>query len=70
MGRLQLLGACCVLIACKIEEVVVPSLDDFVHICADAYEREDFKDMEKQICQQLEYETLTPVAYRFLRRYD
>ena len=56
------------LIACKYEEVKVPSLDEFVFICADAYQRVEFVDMEKSICKQLDYDINTPVAYRFLRR--
>ena len=57
------------LIACKYEEVKVPALEEFVFICADAYERAEFVEMEKQICKELDYDINTPVAYRFLRRF-
>eukprot|EP00800_Vazella_pourtalesii_P013229 TRINITY_DN3131_c0_g4_i2.p1 TRINITY_DN3131_c0_g4~~TRINITY_DN3131_c0_g4_i2.p1 ORF type:complete len:250 (-),score=58.69 TRINITY_DN3131_c0_g4_i2:16-765(-) len=67
--KLQLLSATCVLIACKYEEVKTPSLDEFIYICADAFERAEFVEMEKEVCKQLDYDINTPVAYRFLRRY-
>ncbi|KAI6660321.1 G2/mitotic-specific cyclin-B3-like [Oopsacas minuta] len=67
--KIQLLSACAILIACKYEEVKAPPLEDFIYICADAFERQEFIEMERQICKQLDYDINTPVAYRFLRRY-
>ncbi len=65
---LQLVGATCMLIAAKFEELVPPLVDHLVYLCDDAYTHEDLLKMEQDIFCVLEYDINIPVAYRFLRR--
>ncbi|XP_022093413.1 G2/mitotic-specific cyclin-B3-like isoform X2 [Acanthaster planci] len=66
---LQLLGATSLFIACKYDERCPPALDDFKYICDDAYERQQFIDMEMAILALLDFDLGIPLSYRFLRRY-
>ncbi|XP_026874676.2 G2/mitotic-specific cyclin-B3-like [Electrophorus electricus] len=66
---LQLIGSTAMLIAAKFEEQCPPSLDDFLYICDDAYKRQEFIAMERNILQGLKFDINIPVPYRFLRRY-
>lgn len=68
--ELQLAGATALLIACKVEERLTPSLDDFHYICDDAYTNDEFIDMEMKIFKALEFDISIPIAYRFLRRFS
>nr|XP_061810909.1 G2/mitotic-specific cyclin-B3-like [Nerophis lumbriciformis] len=67
---LQLLGSAAMLIACKFEERNPPCLDDFLYICDDTYNKEEFLSMESCIFKTLGYDIGIPVAYSFLRRYS
>ncbi|KAF5889214.1 G2/mitotic-specific cyclin-B3-like, partial [Clarias magur] len=66
---LQLIGSAAMLIAAKFEERRPPSIDDFLYICDDAYQRQEFLVMERNILQGLDFDINVPVPYRFLRRY-
>ncbi|KAG7321167.1 hypothetical protein KOW79_015582 [Hemibagrus wyckioides] len=66
---LQLIGSTAMLIAAKFEERCPPGIDDFLYICDDAYERQEFLVMERKILQGLNFDINIPVPYRFLRRY-
>ncbi|XP_053346796.1 G2/mitotic-specific cyclin-B3-like [Clarias gariepinus] len=66
---LQLIGSTAMLIAAKFEERRPPSIDDFLYICDDAYQRQEFLVMERNILQGLDFDINVPVPYRFLRRY-
>ncbi|MCI4386259.1 hypothetical protein PGIGA_G00060360 [Pangasianodon gigas] len=66
---LQLIGSTAMLIAAKFEERSPPSIDDFLYICDDAYNRQEFLVMERNILQGLHFDINIPVPYRFLRRY-
>ena len=46
-----------------------PRLDDFLYICDDAYQHDEFVSMEKKILANTEYDINIPIPYRFLRRY-
>lgn len=65
---LQLVGATCMLISSKFEELSPPLVDDFLYLCDDAYTHEDLLKMERDILRALSYDINIPVAYRFLRR--
>eukprot|EP00670_Eutreptiella_braarudii_P029785 CAMPEP_0174383858 /NCGR_PEP_ID=MMETSP0811_2-20130205/125524_1 /TAXON_ID=73025 ORGANISM="Eutreptiella gymnastica-like, Strain CCMP1594" /NCGR_SAMPLE_ID=MMETSP0811_2 /ASSEMBLY_ACC=CAM_ASM_000667 /LENGTH=175 /DNA_ID=CAMNT_0015537619 /DNA_START=26 /DNA_END=550 /DNA_ORIENTATION=- len=54
-NRLQLVGVTCMLIASKIEEIVPPSVDDFVYITDNTYTRDELTKMEIVILNQLEF---------------
>lgn len=66
---LQLLGASGLFIACKFDERCPPALDDFIYICDDAYDRQQFIDMEMELLRQVDFNLGLPLSYRFLRRY-
>ncbi|KAL7853528.1 hypothetical protein AOLI_G00203720 [Acnodon oligacanthus] len=66
---LQLIGSTAMLIAAKFEERCPPCIDDFLYICDDAYKRQEFIVMERNILQGLNFDINIPVPYRFLRRY-
>ncbi|KAK3524494.1 hypothetical protein QTP70_029278 [Hemibagrus guttatus] len=66
---LQLIGSTAMLIAAKFEERCPPGIDDFLYICDDTYERQEFLVMERNILQGLNFDINIPVPYRFLRRY-
>ncbi|XP_066501277.1 G2/mitotic-specific cyclin-B3-like [Hoplias malabaricus] len=66
---LQLIGSTAMLIAAKFEEQCPPCVDDFLYICDDAYKRQEFIVMERNILQGLKFDINIPVPYRFLRRY-
>lgn len=65
---LQLIGATCLLIASKFEELSPPLVDEFLYLCDDAYTRNQILAMEREILLVLGYDINVPVAYRFLRR--
>ncbi|KAM9835466.1 G2/mitotic-specific cyclin-B3 isoform X2 [Syngnathus typhle] len=66
---LQLVGSTAMLLASKFEERDPLSVDNFLYICDDAYNREQFLRMEASILQALSFDIGIPVAYHFLRRY-
>lgn len=67
--ELQLVGATTLLISSKIEERHPPCLDDFIYICDDAYQQQQFIAMESRIIRSLGFDINIPIPYRFLRRY-
>lgn len=67
--ELQLVGATACLIACKIDERIPPSLDDFVYVCDDAYSRQEIMAKERDMIETVDYDVGYPLSYRFLRRY-
>lgn len=55
-SKLQLLGATCLFIAAKYEETYeVPELSDLVNLCAKAFSKEDFTEMEAQVLKALDF---------------
>ena len=44
-------------------------MDDFIYICDDAYQQQQFIAMESRIMQSLGFDVNIPIPYRFLRRY-
>ncbi|XP_046724458.1 G2/mitotic-specific cyclin-B3-like isoform X4 [Silurus meridionalis] len=66
---LQLIGSTAMLLAAKFEERSPPTINDFLYICDDAYQRQEFLVMERNILQELDFDINIPVPYRFLRRY-
>lgn len=68
-NHLQLVGACALLIACKVDERIPPLVDDFVYVCDDTYIREDIMRMEKKILAVMEFDVGFSLSYTFLRRF-
>ncbi|CAH3106536.1 unnamed protein product [Porites lobata] len=67
--ELQLVGATTLIISSKIEERHPPCMDDFIYICDDAYQQQQFIAMESRIMRSLGFDVNIPIPYRFLRRY-
>lgn len=51
----QLLATTCMFIASKYEEIYPPPIEDFVYICADAYTKNDFINMEAMLLCDMEF---------------
>ena len=64
----QLLGATCMLIASKYEEIYAPEIRDFVYITDKAYTKEDIKRMEHKVLAKLCFDILSVSPYRYLER--
>ena len=69
--RFQLLGAACTWIACKIEELNPPGVDDFAYVSDNIYTTTQIKRMERRICKALNFcfwhQTPYPYSYEFIR---
>ncbi|KAL0230456.1 hypothetical protein PCE1_004016 [Barthelona sp. PCE] len=67
--RLQLLGATCLFIASKLEEVDALTLSDFIFVCAETYSKQEFLEMERLVLNTLEFTLHVPTAKSFIRRF-
>ncbi|KHN33647.1 G2/mitotic-specific cyclin-1 [Glycine soja] len=68
-NKLQLVGVTAMLIACKYEEVTVPTVEDFILITDKAYTRNEVLDMEKLMMNILQFKLSMPTPYMFMRRF-
>jgi len=66
--HLQLLGITAMLVASKFEEILPPSVQDFVYITADAYTKDELIRMEIELLSALEFRVSTPTAAQFFDR--
>jgi hypothetical protein len=66
----QLLGATCMWIAAKYNEIYPPELDDFVYIAADTYSKKSFLRMEADVLSVLNFELSKPTTKTFLMHYS
>ena len=64
--RLQLVGCVGMLLACKYEEMLVPEVDDFVHVSDKAYSRDELIECEATVLNALSFKLTTPSPLRFL----
>ena len=48
-SRVQLVGVCCMLIACKYEEMYIPTVEDFVYITDGTYTTKQVLDMVRKL---------------------
>ncbi|KAF7796623.1 hypothetical protein EIP86_007805 [Pleurotus ostreatoroseus] len=53
--KLQLVGICAMFIASKYEEILAPSVDEFVYLTKEAYRKEEILKGERMILQSLEF---------------
>ncbi len=68
-SELQLSGIACISLANKIHEVHAVGLDQFVHICDNAYTSGQIKEMEFRILEQLDGDLIEPTPYEFLKAF-
>ncbi len=63
--KLQLLGATCMLISGKSEEVFSPDIGDYIYLCDKAYTRSEFIAMEKRVLETLQFHInfVTPILF-------
>lgn len=64
--ELQLLGATCLWIASKFEEIYPPRLKHFVEVTASSYSREEFLAMESRVLEALRFQLIKTTAYSVL----
>lgn len=66
-SKLQLVGASCFFTAAKYEETYcVPELSDVVDLCAKAFTKNDFLQMESQVLKALEFNLIVETSFKFL----
>lgn len=63
----QLVGVTCLFIACKIEELYSPEVQDFVHISDKAFSKDDVLECERFILKTLNYDVMID---SIMSRYD
>jgi hypothetical protein len=63
--KLQLVGVCALLIACKYEEIFSPELRDFVYVTDKAYSKEDILNLESEMLDLFGFNLTIPTALRF-----
>jgi Cyclin, C-terminal domain/Cyclin, N-terminal domain len=49
--------------ACKMEEITAPSVDDFVYISADSYSKHEITEMESAVCDALQFQLMQVTPY-------
>jgi hypothetical protein len=64
-NTLQLVGVTSLLISCKENEIIYPSINKFIQITDNAYTVEELKIMEKKIIKSLNFDILSPTAEEF-----
>ena len=60
--RLQLLGMGALCLACKHEEVMIPNMNDFIHICDNAYPLEELMAIEVELLSSLDAQLHMPTV--------
>lgn len=68
-GKLQLVGAACMLVAAKFEEIYPPEVSEFVYITDDTYTAKQVLRMEHLILKTLSFDLSVPTCRDFLTRY-
>ena len=66
--RLQLVGITAIFIAAKYEEIMAPSLHNFIYCSDSTYEEKDILEAEKYILKSLDWNLSYPNPIHFLRR--
>ncbi|KAI9596126.1 cyclin-like protein [Syncephalis fuscata] len=66
--KLQLVGITAMFIASKYEEVMAPSIQNFIYMADDGYKEEEVLRAERYMLQVLDFDLSTPNPLNFLRR--
>ncbi|KAK1274176.1 Cyclin-B2-2 [Acorus gramineus] len=67
--KLQLVGVTAMLLACKFQDVSVPSVENLILITDCAYTRNEVLEMEMLMLNTLQFEMCVPTPYVFMRRF-
>jgi len=67
-SKVQLLGLAALLIACKYEEVQIPSVGHFLELVESGYTAAELLGMERRILMRLDFHITRPSAYAFFTR--
>jgi hypothetical protein len=68
--KLQLVGATCLLIASKIEDMWPTLVRDLVYVASKAFTKQDVKKMERTICNAISFQVIVPTLSPFLARFS
>ena len=68
--KLQLVGATCLLIASKMEDMWPPLVRDLVYVASNAFTKADLKKMERTVCNAIRFEIVVPTVAPFLARFS
>ncbi|EAY10764.1 Cyclin, N-terminal domain containing protein [Trichomonas vaginalis G3] len=68
-NRLQLVGAVCLWMAAKVEEIRIPPVNELIELCNEPYTQAQFCRYEAKILQLLNFRLQYPTTKSFLRRY-
>jgi len=67
-SKLQLVGAACMFIAAKYEEIYPPDVSEFVYITDDTYNKRQVLRMEHLVLKVLGFDLSVPTTYLFLNK--
>ncbi|KAI8740149.1 G2/mitotic-specific cyclin-B3 [Biomphalaria glabrata] len=67
---LQLIGASAIFVSSKFDERCPPLIEDFIYICDNAFDKDEFIQMEMELLRKVNFDLGVPISYRFLRRYS
>jgi cyclin B len=67
--KLQLVGVSAMLIACKYEEIWPPLIKDYIHMCDNAYDKDQIIKMELDMLAQLDFNVDVVTSNIFLDRF-
>lgn len=67
---MQLIGATALFLACKYEEITIPSAEELVYISDSAFKESDLYQMEREIFRTINFDLSRPISLHFLRRYS
>ena len=67
-SKVQLLGLATLLIACKYEEVQIPSVGHFLELVDSGYTAAELLGMERRVLMRLDFHITRPSAYSFFTR--
>lgn len=68
-GKLQLVGAACIFLAAKFEEIYPPDVGEFVYITDDTYTKKQILRMEHLILKVLSFDVAVPTANCFCEKF-
>lgn len=66
----QLAGVSSLSLATKYEEILAPTIEDFIYLCKNTYSKKELLEMEKKILKSINYDLGKPCSIIFLRRYN